>query len=172
MLESTVFKVAIVIITTFLVIGLLKKAIKGAIIVISIFIMILFGYNFIVLNQSPTTTAENLKNDTIYIKEVSLYTIDIQNDLNNITAILSEKYENTERDLNYYIDDLKAIKIAIEDLNHSKNLEKLDEKYCGTLDNIISASENIDNNKKVIETLNTLSRSIKETSDKIKEIEE
>lgn len=171
MLESTVFKVAVVIIIIFLVIGLLKKAIKGVIILISIFLMILFGYNFIVLNQSPTTTAENLKNDTIYIKEISLYTVDIQKDISSIKSIILKNDKNSEEDLNYYIDDLKSIKEKIEVLNHSKNLKKLDESYCSTLENIISVLENKDNNMKIIEKLNSLSISIEETSDKIKLIE-
>ena len=59
MLESSIFKILLVVIVAVIAIGLLKRAIKGAVIIISIFILILFGYNFIILNQSPAKTDEN-----------------------------------------------------------------------------------------------------------------
>ena len=81
MLESSILKILLIVIVAIIAIGLLKKAIKGVVIIISILILILFGYNFLILNQSPAKSAENLKNDAIYIKTISEETIKVQNDL-------------------------------------------------------------------------------------------
>ena len=170
MLESSIFKILLVVIVAVIAIGLLKRAIKGAVIIISIFILILFGYNFIILNQSPAKTAENLKNDAVYIKSISEQTINVQKDLKNMVSILSENDVSAENDLIYYIDDLKNIKDEVNNLEHSKSLNKLNESYCNKLNNIISVSENIDDNMKAIDKLNSLSSSIKEVSNKIKDI--
>ncbi|SUQ41574.1 hypothetical protein CNEONATC25_02059 [Clostridium neonatale] len=65
---------------------------------------------------------------------------------------------------------MKNIKDEVNNLEHSKSLNKLNESYCNKLNNIISVSENIDDNMKAIDKLNSLSSSIKEVSDKIKDI--
>ena len=168
MLESSILKILLIVIVAIIAIGLLKKAIKGVVIIISILILILFGYNFLILNQSPTKSAENLKNDAIYIKTISEETIKVQNDLKSIVSILSENDVSTDNDLIYYIDDLKDIKDKVNNLEHSNNLNKLNDSYCNKLDKIISVSENIDDNMNAINKLNRLSSSIEEVTDKIK----
>lgn len=122
MLESSIFKILLVVIVAVIAIGLLKRAIK------------------------------------------------VQKDLKNMVSILSENDVSAENDLIYYIDDLKNIKDEVNNLEHSKSLNKLNESYCNKLNNIISVSENIDDNMKAIDKLNSLSSSIKEVSDKIKDI--
>ncbi len=169
MLESSIFKILLIGIVVIISIGLLKKAIKGAVIIISILILILFGYNFLILNVSPAKTAQNLKYDALYIKFISEQTIKVQKDLKSMVSILSENDESSENDLIYYIDDLKNIKNEVDNLEHSKSLNKLNDSYCSQLDKIISVSENIDDNIESIDKLNSLSSSIKEVSDKIKD---
>ncbi len=87
MLESSVFKILLIGIVVIISIGLLKKAIKGAVIIISILILILFGYNFLILNVSPAKTAQNLKYDALYIKFISEQTIKVQKDLKSMVSI-------------------------------------------------------------------------------------
>lgn len=171
LINETTIKIAAAIIITVLIVGLVRKILKFAVMAVCAIIVGFFAYDFIVLGNNPIESIKDIRNDTVYIKDISGYTLEIQKDLSDIKETLKSDSSNTEKknEITQRINNMKRIRSEIGELEHSERLDSLDDTYTEQLDKIISASEEVESSSSTaFEIIDKYSNSIDDISDEIK----
>lgn len=171
LINETTIKIGAAIIITVLVVGLVRKVLKFTVMAVCAVIVGFFAYDFIVLGNNPIESIKNIKNDAVYIKDVSGYTLDIQKYLLEIKETLKNGSSNIEKknQIMQRVNSMKQIRSEIGELEHSQRLDSLDDTYTKQLDKIISASEEVESGSSTaFEIIDKYSDSIDDISNEIK----
>lgn len=132
----------IIIFAIFIVVSIVKKAIK----LMAFLIILLLGfsaYNIFVKGNSPMEEYNGVKMDITYGKAITDYTIKIKKSVDNIKlAVEGEKVDtNSKNTITLETQNLHKYEKEVQLLKHSEKLNAFHKKYCGYLNTIVLGTD-------------------------------
>lgn len=136
--------IGLAIIVIFIIISIVKKAVKVLIFLIMV-LLLFFAYNVFIKGASPVEETKGYISDVKYAKDIAEYSSKINISVNNIEKAISSK-ENGQSTLDLLkaeSSNLNKLYVEVKNLEHREKFNSFHDKYCLYVKGIVGSNDGI-----------------------------
>lgn len=136
--------IVLAIIGIFIIISIVKKAVKLLIFLIMVFFLF-FAYNVFIKDASPVEETKGYISDVKYAKDISAYSNKIKLSIDNIEKAISakDKGQSTIELLKVESSNLNKLYVEVKSLEHREKFNSFHDKYCLYIKGIVDSTDGI-----------------------------
>ncbi len=138
---NAIIYVIVALLAVFIIVAIVKKAIKLLLFVLAI-VVLFSAYNIFIKGVSPIDEVKGYITDASYTRNMTNYTSKIKTSTTNLKNALSKSDDpKNKEEIKEEVENLDNYRKEVDKLPHSYRLKVFHEKYCGILDNMISSAK-------------------------------